>query len=199
MSRLLSPALAFFLLLLLGLFGPNAAALEDRPAKELFGAASGPAAVREGAPRVVGGHARGCLAGAAALPMDGPGWQVMRPSRNRNFGHPRLLAVIERLAAEEGLAVLGWREVPTDDAMLGATAEEAAATAMRLKHLDYSQWRARHLNFVTGPSGELPEEGPGCADRSRWNSRGGASTACPTRTGIGCYGINRQSGRCAGP
>ncbi len=46
-----------------------------------------------------------------------------------------------------------------------ATAEEAANTAMRLKHLDYSRWRARHLNFVTGPSGELPEEGPGCADR----------------------------------
>ena len=31
---------------------------------------------------------RGCIAGAVPLPADGPGWQVMRPSRNRAWGHP---------------------------------------------------------------------------------------------------------------
>jgi glutamate synthase (NADPH) large chain len=30
--------------------------------------------------------------------------------------------LVEKIAAEEGLSVLGWREVPTDDSMLGATA-----------------------------------------------------------------------------
>ena len=42
---------------------------------------------------------RGCIAGARALPLDGPDWQVMRPSRNRFYGHPQLIAFIERLAA----------------------------------------------------------------------------------------------------
>ena len=40
-------------------------------------------------PRSIGGYTKGCLAGAAELPADGPNWQVMRPSRNRAWGHPR--------------------------------------------------------------------------------------------------------------
>ena len=32
---------------------------------------------------------------------------------------------IEEIAAEEGLSVLGWRDVPTDPSMLGATAPSA--------------------------------------------------------------------------
>ena len=50
--------------------------------------------------RAFGSPSRGCLAGAEALPLDGPGWQVMRPSRHRYFGHPQLIAFIERLAAD---------------------------------------------------------------------------------------------------
>ena len=49
--------------------------------------------------RAIGSTSRGCLAGGEALPLDGPGWQVMRPSRHRYYGHPRLIAFIERLAA----------------------------------------------------------------------------------------------------
>lgn len=66
-------------------------------AKQLFGT------VKTGAPiaaRAVGFYAKGCLAGAKALAVDGPGWQVMRLSRNRNWGHPKLIALIERLARE---------------------------------------------------------------------------------------------------
>jgi penicillin-insensitive murein endopeptidase len=33
------------------------------------------------------------------LPVDGDTWQVMRLSRNRNWGHPQLVAFLERLAA----------------------------------------------------------------------------------------------------
>ena len=66
-------------------------------ANELFGAAAAPAPL---AARAIGSYARGCLAGAVALPIDGPEWQVMRLSRNRNWGHPRLLDFIERLAAD---------------------------------------------------------------------------------------------------
>ncbi|MFG1783671.1 glutamate synthase large subunit [Rhodococcus oryzae] len=37
-------------------------------------------------------------------------------------------AGVERIAAEEGLTVLGWREVPTDDSSLGAMARDAMPT-----------------------------------------------------------------------
>jgi penicillin-insensitive murein endopeptidase len=50
--------------------------------------------------RAIGSTGRGCLAGGEALPLDGPGWQVMRPSRHRYYGHPQLIAFIEKLAAD---------------------------------------------------------------------------------------------------
>ena len=67
------------------------------PAKALFGAAKTPAAL---AARSIGFYAKGCLAGAAALPIDGSAWQAMRLSRNRNWGHPELIALVEKLAVE---------------------------------------------------------------------------------------------------
>jgi penicillin-insensitive murein endopeptidase len=48
--------------------------------------------------RAIGGHALGCLGGAVELPAAGPGYQVMRPSRNRAYGHPLLVAFIQSLA-----------------------------------------------------------------------------------------------------
>ncbi|PWV58505.1 penicillin-insensitive murein endopeptidase [Plasticicumulans acidivorans] len=51
----------------------------------------------QGAPRIYGGFAAGCIAGAQALPIDGDGYQLMRLSRHRNFGHPTLLRFIEYL------------------------------------------------------------------------------------------------------
>jgi penicillin-insensitive murein DD-endopeptidase len=67
------------------------------PAKVLFGAAKTPVSL---AARSIGFYAKGCLAGAAALPIDGPAWQAMRLSRNRNWGHPVLIALVEKLAVE---------------------------------------------------------------------------------------------------
>ncbi len=48
-------------------------------------------------PQVYGGYAAGCIAGAQTLPLSGPGYQAMRPSRNRYYGHPELLRFIEQL------------------------------------------------------------------------------------------------------
>lgn len=57
-----------------------------------------------GTPAVIGSYANGCLTGAEALPLDGPGYQVVRPSRLRYFGHPELIAFVQEftnaLAAE---------------------------------------------------------------------------------------------------
>lgn len=74
---------------------PSPAAAEP-PAKELFGTLAAPSAAP---PRAVGDYARGCLEGAVPLAMDGIGFQAMRPSRNRHWGHPRLIAFVEDLAA----------------------------------------------------------------------------------------------------
>ena len=66
-------------------------------AKVLFGAVKSPAPM---AARAIGFYAKGCLAGAKALPIDGPAWQAMRLSRNRNWGHPDLVALVEKLGIE---------------------------------------------------------------------------------------------------
>jgi penicillin-insensitive murein endopeptidase len=71
------------------------AQLPPDAAKVLFGREIAPAA---GPPQAIGSYERGCLSGAIALPADGPNWQVMRPSRNRAWGHPVLIAFLERLA-----------------------------------------------------------------------------------------------------
>jgi penicillin-insensitive murein DD-endopeptidase len=76
---------------------PPATAQESRPAKELFGAKERPASLHA---RAIGFYSRGCLAGGQALPVDGPHWQAMRLSRNRNWGHPRLLDYLQWLARE---------------------------------------------------------------------------------------------------
>jgi penicillin-insensitive murein endopeptidase len=60
-----------------------------------------------GPTRVIGGPANGCIAGAARLPPDGIGYQAIRLSRHRNYGHPQTVAFVEHLgkaAAGAGLA-----------------------------------------------------------------------------------------------
>lgn len=93
-----------------------AAKLDNAPAKELFGAAAGPAPL---ATRSIGFYSKGCLAGAEALPVTGPGggaplWQAMRLSRNRNWGHPALVDFIERFAASVP-KVSGWSGILVGD------------------------------------------------------------------------------------
>ena len=102
------------------------------PAKVLFGAAKSPAPM---AARAIGFYAKGCLAGAKALPIDGPGWQAMRLSRNRNWGHPRLVSLLERLA-NDARRLDGWhgcspsarREAGKDRRQAGRASRRACST-----------------------------------------------------------------------
>lgn len=71
------------------------ASLLKKPAKSVFGAMHGPVPM---AARAIGTYARGCLIGGQALPISGPDWQVMRASRNRNWAHPDLIKLLERLS-----------------------------------------------------------------------------------------------------
>jgi penicillin-insensitive murein DD-endopeptidase len=80
------------------------------PAKELFARKANPVPL---AARSIGFYSAGCLAGAIALPINGPTWQVMRLSRNRNWGHPKLIAFLERLA--EKAKKVGWNGLLVGD------------------------------------------------------------------------------------
>lgn len=116
MSRALPPALSLAALSLAAftMLGATGASAQDKgtlsprplpplanpqdpraPAKQVFGRETEPSAT---APRVYGFYAKGCLSGGRPLPLDGPGWQVMRPSRDRYWGHPKLIDFVERLA-----------------------------------------------------------------------------------------------------
>jgi penicillin-insensitive murein DD-endopeptidase len=76
---------------------PKVAKPSGPPAKELFGAARTPAPLTA---RAIGFYAKGCLSGGTALAIDGPAWQAMRLSRNRNWAHPQMVALVEKLAVE---------------------------------------------------------------------------------------------------
>lgn len=72
-------------------------------AKTLFGSKQLPAAT---APASFGFYSKGCLAGGVAIAVDGPHWQAMRLSRNRRWGHPAMITLLERLSREA--AQDGW-------------------------------------------------------------------------------------------
>lgn len=93
------------------------AALSDQqlmklPAKKVFGGEKTPTTGMKS--EAIGFYAKGCMAGGVALPVDGPAWQVMRLSRNRNWGQPELVSLVERLATE-AKAQDGWNGLLVGD------------------------------------------------------------------------------------
>src|ERR1700738_3304821 len=81
------------------------------PAKQLFGRQVVPATL---AARTIGFYSRGCLAGGQALAVNGPAWEGVRLSRHRNWGHPALLAFLERFARKVP-AVSHWPGILVGD------------------------------------------------------------------------------------
>src|SRR5215471_3574084 len=75
-----------------------------KPAADLFSEKKLPSLGRAMA---IGYYPRGCLQGGVELPITGPTWQVMRLSRNRNWGHPELVKFLERFAPLAAKAT-GW-------------------------------------------------------------------------------------------
>ncbi|MDF1608396.1 penicillin-insensitive murein endopeptidase [Hoeflea sp. YIM 152468] len=84
-----------------GVSGPASA---GESAKQIFGAAELPAVLPA---RAIGFYSKGCLAGGMAIAADGPTWQAMRLSRNRRWGHPDLVALVQKLS-REAAAQDGW-------------------------------------------------------------------------------------------
>jgi hypothetical protein len=60
-----------------------------------WGQVTGPA---PGPTQVIGFYTAGCIQGAQALPLEGPGYEAIRVSRNRYWGHPATISYIRTLA-----------------------------------------------------------------------------------------------------
>ena len=92
---------------------PAKPAIDEKklPAKLLFSRAKLPSL---GHAMAIGYYPRGCLQGGVELPVDGPNWQVMRLSRNRNWGHPELVKFLERFAPRAAKAT-GWKGILVGD------------------------------------------------------------------------------------
>jgi penicillin-insensitive murein DD-endopeptidase len=85
-------------------FAATEVTAQDGAARDLFGARALPAQMPAAAH---GFYSKGCLAGGIAIPTDGATWQAMRLSRNRRWGHPDMIALIERLS-RDAAAHDGW-------------------------------------------------------------------------------------------
>jgi penicillin-insensitive murein endopeptidase len=80
-------------------------------AKFLFAAQKLPSL---GKAMAIGYYPRGCLQGGVELPVDGPNWEVMRLSRNRNWGHPELVHFLKKFAPLAAKAT-GWHGILVGD------------------------------------------------------------------------------------
>jgi penicillin-insensitive murein endopeptidase len=85
--------------------------LKGVAAKFLFAAKQLPTL---GKAMAIGYYPRGCLQGGVELPVDGPNWEVMRLSRNRNWGHPELVHFLKTFAPLAAKAT-GWHGILVGD------------------------------------------------------------------------------------
>src|SRR5262249_19406175 len=85
--------------------------LSSKPASALFSEKQLPSI---GNAVAIGYYPSGCLQGGVELPTTGPNWQVMRVSRNRNWGHPELVNFLERFAPLAAKAT-GWNGILIGD------------------------------------------------------------------------------------
>jgi len=84
---------------------------KTQSAKQLFGSVQLPSI---GKAVSIGYYPRGCLAGGVEFPVNGSTWQVMRLSRNRNWGHPTLIHFLEKFAPLAAKAT-GWNGILVGD------------------------------------------------------------------------------------
>ena len=120
---------------ILAVLGTVPAGAQSVPAKTLFGAKQLPS---DAPTQSIGFYAKGCLAGAKALPLQGPHWQVVNVPRNRRWGHPATIAFLERLAA--GAAGDGWSGLLVGDISQPRGGPMASGHASHQIGLDADIW-----------------------------------------------------------
>lgn len=91
-----------------------------------------------GTAQAVGGFANGCIIGAHPLPLNSPDYQVMRTDQRRYFGHPDLLAFIQRLSSQANQKALGT--VLIGDMAMPAGGRFSSGHASHQSGLDVDIW-----------------------------------------------------------
>lgn len=119
----------------------------------------------------IGGYAAGCLAGGRALPPEGDGYQAIRLSRNRFYGHPVLIDFIEDLGRELETRGLGVALVADMAQPRGGPMTYAHASHM--SGLDVDIWLRLDLPRLDRASRETLEE-VNVVDYDRGRVRSGA-------------------------
>jgi penicillin-insensitive murein endopeptidase len=163
-------------LLILALFASAPPAMAQTPAKELFGAAQFSAALPA---EPIGFYSRGCMAGGMQLSPDGPNWQAMRLSRNRQWGLPILVDFLHKLAADAaredawpGLLV-GDMAQPRGGPMLSGHAShqiglDADIWLTPMPSRRFTRQEREDISAV-----ELTEPGPHLVHEERWTAAHG--------------------------
>ena len=83
------------LLIILSIVFNAQTAFAEKQARYLFSALSLPS---KQSPNAFGSYSKGCLAGGEEMLESGPTWQVMRLSRDRNWGHPDMITLLKNLS-----------------------------------------------------------------------------------------------------
>ncbi|MEZ5669137.1 MAG: penicillin-insensitive murein endopeptidase [Alphaproteobacteria bacterium] len=145
----------------------------DRPGDEAeWGAVAQPSS---GPTHVIGTYSNGCIDGAVSLPLDGVGYSVIRPQRNRYWGHPSMIAFIQNLGfamVGNGLGVLMVADIgqPRGGPITGHASHELGLDADIWLQLLPANLLAMDVSLRTDPvsrSAVLP--GTTQIDRSFWS------------------------------
>ena len=128
-----------------------------------------------GPARVIGIYANGCIAGARQLPAHGRGYTVIRPQRNRNWGHPNMVRFVRGfgrwVAGRYGrVALVADMSAPRGGPISGHASHEVGLDAdirfVLLKQNGVSRaYRARppEVSMLNGAGDTI--------DRARWSGR----------------------------
>lgn len=128
-----------------------------------------------GAPaRVIGSSAAACLVGAQRLPLEGRGYQAIRVSRNRHFGHPSLVSFVTGLGAQVAAAGLGTLLVgdmaqPRGGPMAGHVSHQSGLDVDLSFRLDVGPLPREAREGIEAI--EFVDAARGAVDPARWTDR----------------------------
>lgn len=114
--------------------------IPDDPWKRVMTPSHGPA-------EAIGGYSAGCLKGAEAIELTGHGFQLMRLSRKRYYGHPDLLAYIRAFGSRMRSSSLG-------SLLVGDMAQPRGGPTMS-GHASHQTGLDADVWYLTTPSGTI--------------------------------------------
>lgn len=97
----------------------------------------------KGPAQSIGSYANGCLSGGQALALNGEGYQVIRPSRQRYYAHPNMVEFLKKLAMKT--KALGLDDLLIADIAMPRGGDFSSGHSSHQTGLDADIW----LNFAS--------------------------------------------------